>query len=275
MSAKPSLSIITPVRNGANFIERCIQNVIRQNCAQAEHIIIDGASTDGTQEIIKKYASQYNHIRFLSEADKGQSDAMNKGIKLAYGPVISFLNADDFYEPDTFSYIINLFKNALPDTFLFGKCRVFDELNNKVSINNPRSIQLKYLLSTRNFPNNPSAYFYHKSLHARVGYYNENEHYAMDIEFILKISTVAKPLRVDRILGNFNLMPGTKTFESLIEDKAIQRINELCGQHLKKLNLIERAEVFLRFKYSLINYYIRRIKSLFKKTRLEPPYEIR
>ena len=71
------LSIITPVYKGVKFIDSCIQNVIDQNCSEIEHIIIDGDSTDTTIEIIKQYAKQYPHIRFLSEPDKGQSDAMN------------------------------------------------------------------------------------------------------------------------------------------------------------------------------------------------------
>src|SRR5215510_8009297 len=95
---RPQLSIITPVFNGIGFIEFCIINVIEQECREAEHIIIDGGSTDGTLEIIRKYAEQHEHIRWVSEPDRGQSDAMNKGIAVATGKLVGCLNVDDYYE---------------------------------------------------------------------------------------------------------------------------------------------------------------------------------
>lgn len=73
------ISVITPVYNGESFIESCIKIVIEQNCSNVEHIIVDGGSQDGTVDIIRKYADQYAHIPWLSEPDKGQSDAMNIG----------------------------------------------------------------------------------------------------------------------------------------------------------------------------------------------------
>ena len=89
------LSIITPVFNGIRFIESCIINVIEQKCPNLEHIIVDGGSTDGTVEIITSYAERYEHIKWVSEKDHGQSDAMNKGIAKALGSILGFLNVDD------------------------------------------------------------------------------------------------------------------------------------------------------------------------------------
>ncbi|MGK7941459.1 MAG: glycosyltransferase, partial [Crocosphaera sp.] len=83
------ITVITPVYNGETFIESCIKIVIEQNCSHLEHIIVDGGSKDGTVDIIRKYAEQYAHIRWLSESDKGQSDAMNKGIKMAKGEILA------------------------------------------------------------------------------------------------------------------------------------------------------------------------------------------
>ena len=93
------ISIITPVMNNVNFIKQCLNSVIEQNCPNLEHLIIDGASTDGTLDIVKEYAGKYEHITWVSEKDNGQSDAMNKGIRLAKGEIITFLNVDDFFEP--------------------------------------------------------------------------------------------------------------------------------------------------------------------------------
>ena len=106
------LSIITPVFNGIRFIESCIINVIEQNCRGLEHIIIDGGSSDGTVDVIRAYAKRYGHIKWISEKDKGQSDAMNKGIRMAQGDILGFLNVDDFYEPNVLCRIIEYFPSG-------------------------------------------------------------------------------------------------------------------------------------------------------------------
>ena len=82
------ISVITPVFNGETFMEECIRVVINQACPDVEHVIIDGDSKDRTVEIIKMYAAQYPHIRWISEKDDGQSDALNKGVTMAKGDIL-------------------------------------------------------------------------------------------------------------------------------------------------------------------------------------------
>ena len=91
------LSVITPVFNNVTYISVAIENYLSQQCAYSELLIMDGGSTDGTKEVIAQYAKDFPSIRWVSEKDKGQSDAMNKGIGLAKGKYISFLNVDDYY----------------------------------------------------------------------------------------------------------------------------------------------------------------------------------
>jgi glycosyltransferase involved in cell wall biosynthesis len=113
------ISVITPVYNGEQFIAACIQVVIDQQCPDVEHIIIDGGSNDQTVDIIKRYAEQYSHIRWLSEKDQGQSDAMNKGITMAKGEIIAILNVDDDYEANVLNHITEIFK-PLPEPSFSG-----------------------------------------------------------------------------------------------------------------------------------------------------------
>lgn len=107
----PKISIVTPSYNSAKFIEDCIQSVLHQNYQNFEHLIIDGGSTDGTIDIIKKYP----HLKWISEPDEGQSDALNKGFMLANGEIIGWLNSDDIYVQLTFNKVAELLINSKID----------------------------------------------------------------------------------------------------------------------------------------------------------------
>jgi len=101
----PKITIVTPSYNQGNFIEDNIKSIINQNYPFYEHIIIDNCSTDDTVSIFKKYP----HLKWISEPDKGQSDALNKALKITTGNIVGWLNADDYYLPCTFEKVIRNF----------------------------------------------------------------------------------------------------------------------------------------------------------------------
>ncbi len=242
------LSIITPVYNGERFIESCIQVVIGQNCSDVEHIIVDGGSTDRTVEMIQQYAQNYPHIRWISEADKGQSDAMNKGIAMAEGEVISFLNVDDFYEPDVLNRVLDYFKTLPEPSLLVGNCNICTEDDKIVSQQKPAKLRLQDLLLGFNInppPVNPSAYFYHKSLHEKVGLYDINEHYVMDNEFTLRAVQVANLQYVNEVWGNFRHIPGTKSYYYGKENHYfLNRYQQLLKKYIKDLPFAQRVPIY-------------------------------
>ena len=207
------LSVITPVFNGARFIEFCIRNVIEQNCPDAEHIIIDGGSSDGSVEVIRRYADKYSHIRWISEKDRGQSDAMNKGIEMASGAILGFLNVDDYYEPDVLCEVVEMFKDLPEPALLIGNCNVWDDDGKLIDVNKPAKLSFLLMLMQyiRAFPANPSAYFYHKSLHEKIGPYDIEEHYGMDVHFIFKAVQTVHVKYVDKLWGNYRYLSDTKT----------------------------------------------------------------
>lgn len=126
---KPKISIITVVFNSEKLIERTILNVIQQSYSNIEYIIIDGGSRDNTLSIIKKYESKIAVI--VSEADKGLYDAMNKGIRLATGDYVWFMNSGDlFYETDTLKKIVENF-SAGADVY-YGQTAIINE-NNEIT----------------------------------------------------------------------------------------------------------------------------------------------
>lgn len=240
------ISVITPVHNGERFIEACIQAVIDQICPEAEHVIADGGSTDGTVEVIRRYASRYPHIRWVSKKDAGQSDAMNRGIALARGEIVGFLNVDDYYEPGALNRIAAVFRSLPVPSLAVGNCNVWGDGGELLWVNTPRCLKVVPLLSgTASFPENPSAYFYHASLHRVIGPYDVHDHYTMDLDFILKAVQACSVEYFDEVWGNFRLIRGTKTYADRENDRADSRFRRLVNIHTKKLKARERFQLRL------------------------------
>lgn len=246
------ISIITPVYNGERFIEDCIKVVIEQNCLNIEHIIVDGASKDRTVEIIKQYAEKYPHIRWVSEKDKGQSDAMNKGIAMAKGNILAILNVDDYYEPNVLNRVIEIFKTLPEPSLLVGNCNVWDDNNDLLFVNKPSKLKLTDLLlgfEVNPHPMNPSAYFYHKSLHKKTGLYKVEEHYAMDLDFLLKAVQIANVKYMDETWGNYRFIDGTKTINDIKTGQSLLRAEKLFKTHREKLPLYQKWLVIIKKEF--------------------------
>ncbi len=253
-----TFSIITPVYNNIEYIEKCILNVISQGKHSLEHLIIDGGSSDGTVQIIQKYALQYSHISWVSEKDKGQSDAMNKGIKLAKGEFISFLNVDDYYSLGTLNEVSTIISNNTLLSFIVGNCNVWDEKNELIYVNRPRKLKPWHILGGSCFPVNPSAYFYKKEIHDIVGGYNEENHFSMDLEFLIETSFVTEMNYYPRNWGNFRVLPFAKTGNDQINGTLEQKKNVLLNKYIRKSNL----------KLYLLTYSVKFSKSSKKKIHL-------
>lgn len=264
------ISVITPVYNGERFIESCIKVVIDQNCPNVEHIIVDGNSTDRTVEIIKQYAEIYPYIRWISEKDKGQSDAMNKGIAMAKGKIIAILNVDDYYEPNVLNQISEIFKTLPEPSLLVGNCNTWDEEGKLLAVNKPAKLRLADLLlgwSINQFPANPSAYFYHTSLHEKIGLYKVEEHYAMDLDFLLRAVQVATVRYVDEIWGNYRYYKNTKTFKSNARGEASSVMKSIMKVYRKDLPVLQQLQIALQYDNEIserVKYYFRKIKYFLK-----------
>lgn len=258
------ISVITPVYNSIRFIESCIANVIAQECSAAEHIIVDGDSTDGTVEVIKKYAENFPHIRWVSEKDSGQSEALNKGITMATGDILSTLNVDDFYEPSALNFVLEKFASLPNPSLLVGNCTVWGDDGEILWVNKPKYLNLKKFLVANEkhypFPVNPSAYFYHKSLHNIIGLYDPNLHFEMDLDFILKAIMNSHTEYVDITLGNFRFIRGTKTFEDFKNGNGIPRYLAFIEKNRMLLNPMDKLTVLLEaFALKFFDFVTERI----------------
>ncbi len=176
------VSLITVTYNAESTIERCIQSVIAQNYQNVEYIVIDGASTDSTLQIINRYA-QYIKI-IISEPDKGMYDALNKGIKLATGDITGILNADDYFaSDDILAHVATAFMDPKTD-ILYGNLDFVDQ--NETIIRKWRTRAYK----RRDFdwgwmPAHPTFYC-RKSLFNSLGDYSLEYGTAADYELMLR-----------------------------------------------------------------------------------------
>lgn len=173
-------TIITVCFNSEKTIERTIQSVLHQTCQDYEYIIIDGASTDGTMEMVRKYEPLFEgRMRWISEPDKGIYDAMNKGIQMASGELIGIVNSDDYYEPDALSIMKRLY-TGYEYSILYGAVRAVE--NGKevmVYIKNHEFIEQDMIT-------HPSC-FITKKLYDKFGLYSLKYPYSADYEFMLRI----------------------------------------------------------------------------------------
>ncbi|MBF0505163.1 MAG: glycosyltransferase [Candidatus Omnitrophica bacterium] len=270
------LTIVTPVYNGQRFIESCLQSVINQNCPDVEHLIVDGGSTDMTPKIIERYAKRYVHIRWISEKDNGQSAAMNKGISMAQGRIIGFLNCDDYYEPAVLTRILKIIKQLPDPSFLVGNCNVLNDDERITYLNKPSRLSLTNILiggEKNQFPYNPSAYFYHKSLHKRIGPYDESNHYTMDVDFLLRAVRSAHIKYVDETWGNYRFIRGTKTFQSKEDNQLEVNKARVMNVYFKELPWFHQWWIKMNRHIQYIldkhngHYYIGRIQDCFRDPR--------
>ena len=172
---KNKISIITVVKNSSNTIEKTIKSVLAQEYKNLEYIIIDGGSTDGTLEIIKEYKK--NISIFLTEKDNGIWDAMNKGIKIAKGDIIGFLNSDDNYNPSTINIVNNYFNNYDID-FLFGTVKKHKLMHGY----QPWKIKWSFGF----YSSHSVGFFIKLDKHKKIGLYNLR-YYSADLDFFYKM----------------------------------------------------------------------------------------
>ncbi len=207
----PLITIITPSFNQAKFIEQTILSVINQDYPKLEYIIIDGGSTDGTVDIIRKYEK---HLAYwISEKDNGQSAAINKGLKNATGEIVNWLNSDDYYEKDALSKVANGF--AKPDiNVVSGRGRLFRE-SGTVGYTKGVDVYNSNLAKTIGWVrmDQPETFF-RKEVFDEIGFLDERLHYLMDRDMWLKYLLVFGLNgihMVEDVLVNFRLHGDSKT----------------------------------------------------------------
>ena len=207
----PKISIITPTFNQGQFIEQTIKSVLDQGYPNLEYIIIDGSSTDNTVDIIKKYEDQLSY--WISEPDKGQSDAINKGLRIANGEIINWLNSDDYYEPNSLFEIAKAFEDesincvcARSNIFEDGGKILYQSKGTDIYSNVAKTIGWARI-------DQPETFF-RKSAIDKMGDVSSSLHYIMDKEWWIRyllLYGISKIKQIDYVVVNFRLHQNSKT----------------------------------------------------------------
>jgi glycosyltransferase involved in cell wall biosynthesis len=194
-------TVITPNYNSAKFLRNCIESVQRQTC-RVEHIVVDGNSTDASLEVIR----QYPHVRCISERDTGMYDAVNKGIALAQGDVISYLNADDRYPDGTLAAVERGFEETPAADYVYGATRYIDHKEEALYVYTPPPLPRFILRNIARVPWAQPATFWKRRVFDKVGRFDSALKYIGDYDFIMR--TMRQDLtgaRVTECLAEFML----------------------------------------------------------------------
>lgn len=209
----PEISIITPCFNQGQFLEETIRSVLSQKYPNLEYVVADGGSTDGTLEILSRYQDD---LTWISEKDRGQSHAINKGMKMTSGEIIGFLNADDLYEPGALQAAGEYFACHPNAEWLTGKCRIIDqkgdEIRRLISLYKNAWLRLgiPHCLYLLNYVSQPAT-FWRRDVLDRTGWFDETLCYALDYDYWLRLNRTCGLSFLNRWLACFRVHPTSKS----------------------------------------------------------------
>jgi glycosyltransferase involved in cell wall biosynthesis len=208
--AKPSVSVITPSFEQANFLQDNLQSVMNQSGMEVQHIVVDGGSTDGTVELLEAYEDLYS-LRWVSEPDDGQSDAINKGIKMAMGDWICWINSDDYLLPGAMETLAGAAELRPEADVVYGDYLFVNaegnEIGRKYSTPPSRFVHKHYYQFTGNH-----SIFFRRNILDSLGCVDEELEYVMDADLLWRLLTADLELvQMHSFIGARRLHEAAKT----------------------------------------------------------------
>lgn len=207
----PKITVVTPSFNQAEFLERTIQSVLSQNYPNLEYIVIDGGSTDGSVEIVKKYEDRIDY--WISEPDRGQAHAINKGFEKSTGEILAWLNSDDTYEPGALLAVGSYFREHPNVDVVYGDASFVDAGDGFIRpiFGVPFSARA-FVYGGINL--HQASTFWRRELFSRTGVLNEGLHLGMDYELWFRfLKAGARFEYLPRVLANFRQHETSKTVQ--------------------------------------------------------------
>ena len=252
MTEKLKISVITVSYNQGRFIEENILSVLNQNYDNFEHIIIDACSKDNTLDILKKY----DHLKWTSEPDKGQSDGLNKGFRKATGDLIVWLNSDDVMCEGAFEALNRFFTENLDKHVVTGNQVIINDNSEIDHVIKARPFTYDGLLNTRYCSVMQNSTVFRKSVLDKVGLLDHTLHYTMDLDLFIRIAKEFKSYTIDADIAKFRVWEDSKTTTAQI--KFYKNMLVLKKKH--KARLFSSGNIWLMCQF--IKYPV---KKLFKR----------
>ena len=226
----PTISIVTPCLNAAATIGRTLDSVASQGYSEIEHIVVDGGSTDGTLELL----AEFPDVKVISEPDEGLSDAVNKGIAIATGELVGWLNADDWYLPGALAAVAGAAAANPRNEWFTGGCPIVDGGGNEIrgGVTAYKNFLLGHysfpLYLSQNFISCPATFIRASALEA-VGPLRLDYSYSMDYDLFLRLARRGDPVILPRDLAVFAMAEGTKSMTGF--DKQFSEHAEQARAH--------------------------------------------
>ena len=214
--ALPMISIVTPSYNQAQFLEETILSVLSQDYPSIEYLIIDGDSTDGSVEIIRKYEDRLAY--WVSEPDQGQSQAINKGFQRANGEILAWMNSDDVYCPGAMRAAVD-FLRLHPDVALvYGRAELIDGDGATLLPIPWEDFDVPTCITRQRYPIPQPAAFFRREAVQRVGLLDERLHYCLDWDYWIRIGMAGlKVSKIPQTLARCRLHRDSKTVGELLK----------------------------------------------------------
>ena len=248
----PKISIVTPNYNYGQFIEETIRSVLLQGYPNLEYIVIDGGSTDDSVEIIKKYEPWLSY--WVSEKDKGQSNAINKGLKMCTGQIAAYINSDDYYLIGAFNYIGKIF-NFKKFDILVGR--------NKTNISKPKywllrrsywltrvkTFRFPFIFQYNRYELSQESIVWNHSRYQKLCF-DERYQFCLDVWWFVQIYSDSRVVHTSKRIGYFRSHPESKS--STMQDICKCEIENICQRTKKWKNPISKKQVLkIIFQYYL------------------------
>jgi len=247
------VSIVTPSYNQARFLDETIRSVLSQDYQNIEYIIVDGGSTDGSVEIIRRYADRL--AWWASELDRGQTDAINKGFARATGDIFAWLNSDDTYHPGAVSQAVNYLQTHPEAGLVYGNANLIDEKGKILGKFPARTTDYQKLL--RGYVHIPQqAAFFRGNLWKKVGTLDPDFTFAMDYDLWVRLAKISELHHIPSLWANFRLHSNGKT--NIIDNRCYpEMLKVYYRERGKKPSWLAAKAMIRRLGYSRLPVSLR------------------
>jgi len=231
----PLVSIIIPSLNQGKFIKQTLESIFSQDYPNIEVIVMDGGSHDQTIKILTNYELRIKnkkyrnviHFRWESKRDRGQASAINKGLRMAKGDIVGYLNSDDYLEQGAITKIVNIFQKNQSIKWVTGDCRIVNEQGKEIQSLVRfykcllRLLPLSVILPIANPIAQPGT-FWKKEVHNKIGYFDEALRYVFDYDFWIRMSKMYQIKVTPAVLSAFRIhkqSKGSRSYMSQFEEE--------------------------------------------------------